>query len=269
MDFLAYINNLTAADARAGQNNLVKASKATKGYASVSEGLNGNSSEFKIGEIIGLIQETGTISVKATNGKIVKVAYTKVTLQEPYTTTTNELVSYLWFPTADLAFVDDASKPIIPVTFDNTVLVPVYSDSVNGITLRETPSTLGKKIRVVSYGDIVGYTDNQTKPYLTYTFWKIYDQKGVAIGWCAKGKGFSTTTKPQAKALPKFDANGSTEQTYSSISTAQDPQSGNATNGSGTWTIVAWIVGVLLIIWVTPKIVKRVFNRNQDGKSGK
>ncbi|PWK27012.1 SH3 domain-containing protein [Arcicella aurantiaca] len=263
LNLLDYINSLTVADSRSGQNRLVKAKSLVVGYAQVQGGVGGNSSSYKAGEIIGIVQDTATVSVKATNGVIVKVAYTKITLQEPYYTTGNDLVSYLWFPTSQIDFEDEFEKETIPVTTDNKALKAVYSDAPKGIYIRETPSTLANKVKVVAYGDVVGYTDGQEKKYLTYTFWKIYDQKGRAIGWCAKGSGYSTTQRPQAKALPKYDSKGETTEETSGVTAAQDPQAGNSdSSGVSAVTIILWVVGVLGLGYLG---VKLLFKNNKNG----
>ena len=261
-NLLDYINSLTVADSRTGQNRLVKAKSLVTGYAKVQGGVGGNSSSYKAAEIIGIVQDTATVSVKATNGIVVKVAYTKVMLQEPYYTTGNDLVSYLWFPTAQIDFADEDTKETIPVTTDNKALKAVYSDAPSGIKLRGTPSTLVKEIKIVAYGDIVGYTDGQEKKYLTYTFWKIYDQKGKAIGWCAKGSGYSTTTKPQAKALPKYDSKGETKESATDVTAGQDPQAGNSNSGISALTIILWVVGILGVGYLG---VKLLFKNSKNG----
>jgi hypothetical protein len=264
-NLLDYINSLTVADSRTGQNRLVKAKSLVAGYAKVQGGIGGNSSAYKADEIIGIVQDTATVSVKATNGIVVKVAYTKVTLQEPYYTTANELVSYLWFPTSQIDFEDEDTKETIPVTSDNKALKAVYSDSPNGIFVRETPSTLAKKVKGVPYGDIVGYTDGQEKKYLTVTFWKIYDQKGRAIGWCAKGSGYSTTQKPQAKALPKYDSKGETKESPTGVTASQDPQAGNSNSSLNVGAIILWVVGILAAGFL---LVSLLFEKPQQKQIG-
>lgn len=265
INLLDYLSLLTAADSRSGQNRLVSAIVQTLGYETVVGGLSGNSSSYKAAEIIGIIQDTATVSVKSSAGKIIKVAYTKIQLQEPYTTTSNELVSYLWFPTTQVQFADQTDKPVIPVTSDNRTLSPVYSEAPAGITVRQTASTLAKKVKLVSYGDIAGYTDGTEKKYLTYTFWQLFDQKGRAIGWCAKGKGFSSLTKPQAKALPKYDAKGETTQDYSTVTNEQDPQAGNS-SGVNIWKIVAWVFGIVLVLWLGIRaLTKKTQKQLSDG----
>lgn len=243
-NLLDLISSLTTADSRAGQGKLVKANKATSGYSSVIKGVGTPTLNVAKGDILGIIQDTATVSITNTAGKSVRLAYSKIELQESYYEVNGDLVSYLWFPSRDVDFDGSSSvKEVVPVSEDKE-LKPVYSDAPKGIRIREKANTVSKELKLVSYGDIVGYTDEVTAKYLSYTFWKIYDSKGKFIGWCAKGKGFSSLTKPQAKALPKLDENGETEQTYGSVSENQDPQSGNAST-SGIITILAWTVGII------------------------
>lgn len=267
MNFLDYISGLTAADARAGQNQKVKANKLTTGYETVVNGIGGNGSAFKNNDLLGVIQETVTVSVKASNGTIVKTAFTKVELDEPYYTTSSDLVTYLWFRTADISFADNTPVDVKPTSTDSQKeLVPIYSVAPSGIKLRPQPNTVTKEIRIVAYGDIVGYTDLTTKIYLTTTFYKVYDQKGKAIGWVAKGTNFTSLTKPQSKALPKINTDGSTDQGYADVTDKQDPQAGNSTS-SINWLKVGGFAllilgGGYLIIKGIGSLIK---NKRKDG----
>jgi len=261
INFLDYLSSLTAANSRAGQNRLVSASVQTLGYESVAEGLSGNSSSYQAADILGIIQDTATVSVQSSTGKIVKVAYTKVLLKDPYNTPSDEVISYLWFPTKQIQFVETSDKSVAPVATDKTVLSPVYSEAPNGITLRASASTLSKKIQVVALGDIVGYTNGIEQKYAAYIFWEIFDQKGKFIGWCAKGKGLSSLSKPASSSLPKYDTNGETTQDSPPVSYQQDPQVDAGTTQLNIGKILAWGLGIPLAIWVVIKIVSKLFKK--------
>lgn len=250
INLLDFFTSLTAADSRSGQGRTVKATIKTTGYSNIANGLGGSTIDFQKDDVIGILQDTGTAKVTFPNkAGFQKVAYTKVSLNEPFFATNGAFVGYVWIASSNLEFADTSEKPVIPVTADLVALTPVYSDAPSGITLRENATTVSKAVKVVAYGDIVGYTNGIEKKYLTYTFWQIFDQKGKAIGWCAKGKGFSSTAKPQAKALPKYAADGTTEQDYSAIGKEQDPQSGNS-SGMNVWKIAAWVFGIGFVLWL-------------------
>lgn len=260
MDFLDFMTSLTGAEAnaRAGQNAKVKAKVITNGRSFIlgKTGIFGEDSpiisQFAKDQILGILQETVIISVPMTGStKYQKVFYSKVTLETPFYDKDENYIEYMFFQSKDLAFVS-SSAPIVATTPDAKILEPLYSVAVSGIKLREQPN-LTAKYRLISYGDIVGYTDNTTKTYLTTTFWKVYNAKGVAIGWVGKGDNFTSKTPPQAKALPNVKPDGTTDQSYGALTPKQDPQGGNSSSGVSWTTVLAYSGGGVILLYLIIK----------------
>lgn len=262
INILDYLSSLSAADSRSGQGRTLKASIQTTGYTDIVNGLGGSTLRFEKDEVIGILQETGTAKVTFPNkAGFQNVAYTKVQLNTPFFEINGSYVGYVWVESSKIVFTDVSEKPLIPVN-NSVALSPVYSDALKGITLRENANTISKEITTVAYGDIVGYTNGTEKKYLAYTFWQIFDQKGHPIGWCAKGKGFSTLTKVQPKYLPKYLPDGTTNQPSANITYEQDPQSTvEITVDIGK--IVLWTFGILLVLWVGIKVLSK---KSKKGK---
>ena len=249
MNVLDFITSLTSAEARSGQNSKVKTNKVTVGKSYIIQSGSLVGGVFKVNTLkkltlaanveVGVLDQISTITEKV-NGVSVLVRYAKVLLDEPYLDDEEKLISYLWLKIEDLDFVASSNTVVKPVA-NNQELIVLYSTTVGGTRLRSTPSTLNLKnvIREVPYGDIVGYTDNQTQKYLTVTFIKVYNSKGIALGWV--GKNNVSQVKPQSKALPKDNATGITE--------AEDPQSANTSEGLSFTSILYWFLGFATVIF--------------------
>ena len=278
MDFLDYMTSLTGAEAnaRAGQNARVKAKVLTNGRSFIlgKSGVFGEDtpiiSQFAKDQILGVLQETVTVSQLITGStKYQKIFYSKVTLEEPFYDKDENYIEYMFFQSKDLTFVSaTAAAVVVSVPNSTTTLEPIYSNSVKGINLRKEASVTSKSISLISYGDIVGYTDNTTKQSLPYTFWKIFNAKGVAIGWVAKGEQYTSKTKPQAKALPKVNADGTTDQDYANATKSQDPQGGNTSTVNFT-TILAYVLGGSLVLFLIIKGIASLIKKNKAKTDGK
>lgn len=249
-NLLDYISNLTSADARSGQGKTVKANIKTSAYSKIVGGLGGIEKVFDKGDVLGVIQENSTakITFPSKTGQT-NVAFTKVSLNEPYFATNGTYVGYLWVQTSNIEFVNE-NAVVQPVAEDNesVVLEPLYATQVSGVKLRDA-ANLSSKYTLISYGDIVGYTDNTTKTYLTTVFWKVYSQTGKFIGYAGKGENITSKIKPQAKALPRILSDGTTEQDYANVTISQDPQSGNISASTAWWTYVLYFFGGIAILW--------------------
>lgn len=230
-----YITSLTAADARSGQNKHVKTNKQTTGKTALSGNVTvqtlGSNYDVGVLDQIKRITERGTL-----------VDYAKVLLDVPYENAYGVNISYLWFRSSDLSFSDSPDTDVKPKKQDTnqTDLAVIYCTTTGGTNIRSAATTAAKNVvRVVPYGDIVGYTDFAEKKYLTLTFIKVYSAKGVFKGWVSK-KNVSQT-KPVPQALPKGGTTGVTDK--------EDPQSGSTDTGLGIGTILMYVGIGLVVAW--------------------
>lgn len=233
-----YISSLTSAEARSGQGAKVKANKRVIGKTFILGTGTPKTLSLGVGTIIGVLEQTTTIT-EAQNGVNVIARYAKVTLDEPYYDATQKLVSYLWFRVEDLDFVTSANTTANPVV-NSKSLKTVYAITTGGSRLRSTPSALNltNLVRVVPYGDIVGYTNYESKQYLTVTFYKVYSATGKELGWV--GKNNISENKPQSKALPKDVAVG--------ITNAEDPQASENGASLSFTSILLYVVAIIAVI---------------------
>ncbi|MDI9880912.1 hypothetical protein [Flectobacillus longus] len=234
MNFLDYLTTLTTADTRQAQGRLVKVSATTAyGLTFIFSDAKPSVITYPKGALLGRIRQTTTVVDKTTKKT---VAYTAVDLDEPLLVdaVNQKYLTYLWFKPTELEFADNGEQP----RADNkTELVPLYCNTTSGVKLRPEANTLKKELKIVSYGNIVGYTDKSTKKYLTITFLKVFDAKGKAIGWVASD--YVSYSKPQSKALPKVDSSGESSSVI--VSQDDDPQSGiSDSTGAGILKVVLY-----------------------------
>lgn len=266
-NFLDFLTSLSTVDARQGQTRLVKASAATAyGLTWVFSDAKANVFTYSKGAVIGRIRQTTTVLDKATKKA---VAYTAIDLEEPILVDAKKqkYITYLWFKPAEIAFVDTGSLPAATNTTNTKVdLVAIYCNTSSGVKLRPEASTLKKELRVVSYGDVVGYTDKTTQKYLTTTFLKVYDQKGKAVGWVANN--YVAYSKPQAKALPKIEPSG--ESSSAILSEGDDPQANvSDSTGAGMLKVLLYSALTLFLALVGYSIFKVIKDKKKDGNKTK
>jgi hypothetical protein len=237
MKLIDFLSTLTTTEARSGQNTKVKANKRSIGKSYLLG--SGIPKTLSVGKNtpIGVLDELCTLTEKSGSANVIR-RYAKVLLDDAYYDEERKLISYLWFKIEDLDFIESPSSSVKPVLNQKDLAV-VYSNTVGGVRLRTSPTLLPNTIlRTVPYGDIVGYTDQVTKPYLSLRFLKIYSAKGIALGWVSQNN--VTQTKPQAQGLPKETAAG--------LSPSQDPQAQKASAGLSIKAILRWVLGFLSII---------------------
>jgi len=235
MNFLDYLTTLTTADTRQAQGRLVKVSATTAyGLTFIFSDAKPSVITYPKGALLGRIRQTTTVVDKTTKKT---VAYTAVDLDEPLLVdaVNQKYLTYLWFKPSELEFADNGEQP--KKADEKTELVPLYCNTTSGVKLRPEANTLKKELKIVSYGNIVGYTDKSTKKYLTITFLKVFDAKGKAIGWVASD--YVSYSKPQSKALPKVDSSGESSSVI--VTQDDDPQSGiSDSTGAGILKVVLY-----------------------------
>ena len=234
MNFLDYLTTLTTADTRQAQGRLVIVSATTAyGLTFIFSDAKPSVITYPKGALLGRIRQTTTV-VDKTSKKT--VAYTAIDLDEPLLVdaVNQKYLTYLWFKPTEIEFADNGEQPKAD---EKTELVPLYCSTTSGVKLRPEANTLKKELKIVSYGNIVGYTDKSSKKYLTITFLKVFDAKGKAIGWVASD--YVSYTKPQSKALPKVDSTGGATTVI--VSQDDDPQSGiSDSTGAGILKVVLY-----------------------------
>ncbi|MEA5402630.1 hypothetical protein VB776_06875 [Arcicella sp. DC2W] len=239
MNVADYISSLTSAEARSGQGAKVKANKRTVGKSFIFGTGTPKTLSLGLGTVIGVLDQVSTITEKSGTTSVIR-RYGKVLLDEPYYDDSNKYVSYLWFRIEDLDFLVSATTQAKPVV-DTKELKTIYAITTGGSRLRSTPSALNLSnlVRVVPYGDIVGYTNYESKQYLTVTFYKVFSSTGKELGWV--GKNNVSENKPQSKGLPKETASGITD--------AEDPQAKSESSSSLSITsILLYVVAIIAVI---------------------
>lgn len=257
MNVADYISSLTSAEARSGQGAKVKTNKRTTGKTFILG--TGTPKTLSLGNetLIGVLEQTSTVT-ETINGANVIVRYAKVTLDEPYYDTSQKLVSYLWFKVEDLDFVVSATTQAKPVV-NTKELKTIYSITTGGSRLRSTPSALNltNLVSIVPYGDIVGYTNYESKKYLTVTFYKVFSSTGKELGWV--GKNNISENKPQSKGLPKETASGITD--------AEDPQAKSESSSSLSITsILLYVVAIIAVIMLGIGGYRKIGKKGEKAK---
>lgn len=246
-NFLDYLQGLTTPDARAGQNQLVKAHTSTAyGLTWIFAEAKAQVITFPKGAIIGRIKQTATVLDKTTKKVI---AYTAVDLQEPILVDKikRKYISYLWFKPSELAIVEN----ILPVPNSKTLHV-LYASTPSGVKLRVEPNTLKKPLKVIAFGDVIGFTDKTSQSYLGISFFKVVDAQAKTLGWVASE--YTSFEKPQAKALPDINAQG--EASSAIITQQDDPQAFKDVSSTGFVKVLLYALASMLLAWIGYRFVK-------------